>query len=87
MKVNEKGIERLTNKIKKLENELQISQERLRKMKPCEPLTHDNTKYDNKKKELLHLFEYFCPYCGEKIYKPKSKKTIKHKCGQMILWE
>lgn len=87
MEVNEKGIEKLTNKIEKLENELYISRERLGKMKPHKPLTHDNTKYDGKKKELVHHFEYFCPYCGEKMYKPKSKFTTKHKCGQMILWE
>jgi hypothetical protein len=87
MEVNEKEIQKLEKRIDKLETDLDKAKERLGKIKPCKPLTHENTLYDNKKKELVTSCEYWCPYCGEQLYKPKSKAVSKHKCGQMIDWK
>lgn len=80
-------ISRLENKISKLEDNLEITKERLRKLKPREPMIYENTSYDSKKKELIVSYEYFCPYCGEQLYKVKRAAISKHKCGQNIKWK
>ena len=87
MDKNEKEIRRLEERIGKLETDLDKAKERLGKIKPRKPMVHENKSYDNKKKELVTSYEYWCPYCGEQLYKPKSKSVSKHKCGQMIDWK
>lgn len=74
--------ERLECKVKKLEDELNTTKDKLEKMTPLKPIIDDERKYDSNKHELIHKFTYFCGYCGEQV-RVNSKK---HKCGQIQDW-
>jgi len=75
-------VEKLEIKIKKLEEELYIANNKLFKITPTKPLIDDECKYDGNKKELTHKYTYFCGYCGESI----RKNANRHKCGQIQNW-
>jgi hypothetical protein len=74
--------EYLENKVKNLNNQLNIAQDKLYKITPQKPLVSDECTWCCDKKELVHRYTYSCSYCGEQV-RLNSKK---HKCGQIQDW-
>lgn len=75
-------IEKLKQKIENLTYKLEEKERKLSKAIPTKPMIEYESKFNNKKKELVHKYTYFCSYCGEQI----RKNTNKHKCGQLHDW-